>query len=312
MSYKYQKIYKDIIAGKPAFLELEAEGVTYVRRFAPAERLILLGGGNVSQALCPYAADLGFDVTVVDDRPDYANAGLFPSASHIICDDFARAADELSIGSTDYVAVLTRGHRYDAMCLRSILKGPFPGYLGMIGSKRRVAGLFQTLENEGFKRADLDRIHAPIGLPIAALTVREIAVSIAAELIFEKRKDTPRHSGTTVLTEDGINLLLLNKLAFDETPGVLMTVLETEGSTPVKSGAMMIADSEFRTIGTIGGGCSEHSVLVEARKLIGTCESKVMRINMGEDTAEEGMACGGQMKVLIQGLANESPESPEA
>lgn len=299
----YRKIYENVVAGKTAFLELNAEGVTYVRRFAPGERLILLGGGNVSQALCPYASDIGFNVTVVDDRPDFANKYLFPSASDIICDGFTDAVTGLSVSKDDYVAVLTRGHRYDAMCLRTLLKGTFPKYLGMIGSKRRVAALFASLEDEGFSRSDIDKIHAPIGVPIAALTVREIAISIAAELILEKRKNTPRHSGSTVLTEDGINLSLLNKLAFDETPGVLMTVIETEGSTPVKSGAMMIADSNFRTTGTIGGGCGEQAVLAEARKLIGTGNSRVLRIDMGGETSEDdGMVCGGQMKILAQGF----------
>ena len=302
----FDRVYKEVADHRTSSIEFMFCGETYIRRFAPAERLILLGGGNVSQALCPYAADLGFKVTVVDDRPSFANKTVFAQAAEIICDEFGNAIERLSVSEDDYVAVLTRGHRYDALCVKKLLCGKMPRYFGMIGSKRRVAGLFESLRGEGFRDDQIRQIHAPIGLPIKALTVKEIAISIVAELIEERRKDTPRHSGSTTLTEDGTDIGFIRNVATDRTPKALMMVLETEGSTPVKSGAMMIVDENLRTAGTIGGGCSEHQVMTEARKIIGTGEQKISEVNLCADFAEEdGMVCGGKMRVLIMDISYE-------
>lgn len=281
----------------------EIDGIAYTRNFRPKERLILLGGGHIAQPLCRYGADLGFAVTVVDDRPSFANHARFPEAAEVVCDAFPKALSDLRIHETDYVAVITRGHRYDADCLRNILRGTFPKYLGMIGSGRRVMGLFQLLKDEGIPDELLEKIHAPIGLDINALTTQEIAISIAAELIQCRRKDTPRRSGSTVLVEEDIDLPLIESLSRSDEPKALLAVLETSGSTPVKSGAVMVVDHNFQSIGTIGGGCSEHSVLMEAYRLIGTTQSRCVHVDMSSDVAEaEGMVCGGQMKVLIQGI----------
>lgn len=299
----FDELYQAVCAGQPAALTLAAEETAYVRNFRPKERLILLGGGHIAQPLCRYGADLGFAVTVVDDRPSLANRMRFPEAKEVICDAFPEALHSLRINAQDYVAVITRGHRYDAECLRTILSGTFPRYLGMIGSKRRVAGLFQLLQDEGIPGETLADIHAPIGLSLNALTTQEIAVSIAAELIQCRRRDTPRRSGSTTLVTEDIDLPVLEFLACDWEPKALLMVLETSGSTPVKSGDMMALDGSLKTVGTIGGGCSEHAVLMEAHRLIGTNQCRCIQVDMGNDVAEdEGMVCGGQMKVLIQGI----------
>lgn len=300
MREEWKKIWEAVQSGAPATLELEAEGTRYYRNFRPRERLILLGCGHVSQAVCGYAAGLGFSVTAVDDRPSFANRTLFPQAEAVLCDDFVKAIERLHINENDYVAVVTRGHRWDADCLRAILPGPFPRYLGMIGSKRRVAALFQMLEDEGFSGETLHRIHSPIGLSIGALTVPEIAVSIAAELIQTRRQDVDRRSKQSILTQEDMDIKLLEFLACDETPKTVMVVCETRGSTPVKSGAMMAVDRNYRAVGTIGGGCGESAVLLDAYKLIGTGQSRCVTVNMSNDVAEEeGMVCGGQMKVFL-------------
>ena len=301
MSKRFEAIYQAALVGTPVSLTFEAEGTAYVRRFCPEERLILLGGGHIAQPLCRYGADLGFGVTVADDRPSFANRTRFPEAREVLCDSFPRALEVLKVRKTDYVAVITRGHRYDADCLRILLSGTFPYYLGMIGSKRRVAGFFRLLEEEGFSRTLLDQVHAPIGVAIHALTVREIAVSIAAELIECRRKDTPRRSRETTLTTQDIDLPLLEFLARDRTPKALLTVYAASGSTPVKPGAMMAVGQNFRTVGTIGGGCSENAVLKDAYRLIGTGQRRCVTVDMSNDVAaDEGMVCGGKMKVLIE------------
>ena len=293
-------------AGANTQLSFTVDGTVYTRSFGPAERLILLGCGHIGQALCRYAADLGFSVTAVDERPGFANHTQMPEAETILCDSFPNAIRRLNITERDYVCVITRGHRFDVDCMREILPGEFPKYLGMIGSKRRVALLLRQLENEGFSRSDLERIHAPIGLAINALTVKEIAISIVAELILCRRADVVRRSKETRLSVETVDLPLLEFLADDPTPKALLIVYETSGSTPVKSGAMMTVDRLNRTVGTIGGGCSENAVLNDARKLIGTRAQRSVVVDMSNDiAAEEGMVCGGRMKVLITDVVPE-------
>ena len=306
MLEKLKEIYRAASEGKEAALTFTADGEEYLRSFHPPERLILLGCGNIGQELCRYAADLGFTVTAVDERPGFANRTLMPDAAEILCSDFPDAIRRLQITERDYVCVITRGHRFDADCLREILPGAYPRYLGMIGSKRRVALLMKQLESEGFGPDALKRIHAPIGISINALTVKEIAISIVAELIQCRRAGLDRRSKETRLTAEDIDLRLLEFLTCDETPKALLLVYETSGSTPVKSGAMMAVDKVGRTVGTIGGGCGEGAVLKDAYRIIGSGTQCTVTVDMSNDIAEEeGMVCGGEMKVLI---ADVSPE----
>ena len=300
-----QQQFADILAavrrGNPASYAFEADGGVCVRNFHAGERLILLGCGHVAQPVCRYATDLGFSVTAVDDRPSFANAVRFPEAEAVVCGAFSNVLRQLAVNERDYVCVITRGHRYDAECLRVLLAGTFPRYLGMIGSKRRVAGLFQVLAEEGFPREALEKIHAPIGLPINALTVKEIAISIVAELIACRRQDLDRRAHGALLTQEEQNLPLLAFLAEDTTPKVVLTVRGTSGSTPVKSGAMMAVDQNYRAVGTIGGGCGESAAMQAAYRLIGTGRREIVTVDMSNDAAEdEGMVCGGQMRVMIE------------
>ena len=148
---------------------------------------LVLGAGHISLPLVELLTMTGYSVTVVDDRPDFANKNRFPKAEKVICDDFSRALEKLD--STDYSAVIvvTRGHRSDMDCLRRILSWPAKRYVGMIGSQRRVYGVIEMLSSEGFDADRLQCLHAPIGIDIGAQTPEEIAISIVAEIIGEKR-----------------------------------------------------------------------------------------------------------------------------
>ena len=164
----------------------------------------------------------------------------------------------------------------------------------------------KQLESEGFGPDALKRIHAPIGISINALTVKEIAISIVAELIQCRRAGLDRRSKETRLTAEDIDLRLLEFLTCDETPKALLLVYETSGSTPVKSGAMMAVDKAGRTVGTIGGGCGEGAVLKDAYRIIGSGTQCTVTVDMSNDIAEaEGMVCGGEMKVLITDVSPE-------
>lgn len=304
-----REIFADILRqtqnNQIAEWQMEIDGETYTRLFRPKERLILLGAGHIAQPLCEIAAMLGFSVTVVDDRPSFANHPRFPQAEQIVCDAFPHAIEHLHIHAGDYVAVITRGHRYDADCLRTLLAGTMPRYLGMLGSKRRTIALLHMLAQEGFAQDKLDSIHTPIGLDIGALSVQEIAVSIAAQLVQIRRSGLNRRSKSHILTEEIFRADVVEDIVSNPLKKALLLVYETSGSTPVKSGAFMTVNEMFQAKGTIGGGCGESAVLRDAFHLIGTGESKCVTVDMSNDVAaEEGMVCGGQMKIFLMDLSD--------
>jgi xanthine dehydrogenase accessory factor len=273
---------------------------TYTRVFLPPQRLILLGGGHISQPLCRYAADLEFRVTIVDDRPSFANAERFPDAERVVCDAFAKAIRDLNITRYDFVCVITRGHRHDATCLRELLAGAMPRYLGLIGSRRRTIELFQMLEEEGLDRAKIGLVHTPIGLPIGAQTPKEIAVSILAELIQNRSsRSAEREAERLALTSHEPDLL--SYLRSNREPCALALVVEKSGSTPVPTGAVMAIDRLGGIVGTVGGGCGEHEILNHALETLRTGSARLVALDMSNDVAEEeGMVCGGRMKVWIE------------
>lgn len=296
----FLRVLNETLDGQTAQMAFETKDRRYIRRFVPKERLILLGGGHIAVPLCEIGSLLGFSVAVVDDRPSFANHERFPGAAQVICDGFAHAIESLSITSFDYVCVVTRGHRWDGECLRQILNGIYPAYLGMIGSRRRVKGLMELLRGEGYDEERLSAIHAPIGLDIKAQTPAEIAVAICAEIIQQRRSGVPEEE-RDILKRTDTDAELLSFLGNNEEPMAYMVVLSTEGSTPVQSGALMAVDQAGRTRGTIGGGCGEAQALSAARSLIGTGESRIVSVNMTNDVAmDEGMVCGGSMNVLIE------------
>jgi xanthine dehydrogenase accessory factor len=164
----------------------------YVEAHRAPERLIIVGAGHIAVPLARLGAELGFAVTVLDDREEFATVERFAPGVRVIRADFA--ADPFAgvpINPRSYVALVTRGHKWDFDCLRRMLDQPRrPRYLGMIGSRRRVRAAFGALLDAGVPREELARIHAPIGLEIGAETPEEIAVSIAAELVQVRRGAT--------------------------------------------------------------------------------------------------------------------------
>jgi xanthine dehydrogenase accessory factor len=159
----------------------------FVEPVLPIADLYLFGAGHVSQSVAKVAALAGFDVTVVDDREAYANRERFPEASATIAEDFEQALAKIEPGENSYLVIVTRGHRDDMRILRWAVDTT-ARYIGMIGSKRKVISIYKELEKDGVAAEKLERVNAPIGLEIGAVTPEEIAVAIVAELIACKRK----------------------------------------------------------------------------------------------------------------------------
>ena len=274
--------------------------ITVNEPLLPQERLIVLGGGHIALPVCEFAAKSGFSVYVADDRPDFANRRRFPLAAQVICDSFENSIRQLKITPYDYVVIITRGHVHDADCLREILPGVQPAYLGLIGSRRRVRGLMELLKEEGYSQENMERICTPIGLNIGAVTPGEIAISIMAEVVAYKR--LPEHGDPNRYCNDSdIEIDTVRYLVENHDPKAIVTVIETKGSTPRGTGAKMAVSPLGQVTGSIGGGCSEAAVIKDAVRIIGTGKYKLMDIDLTGEVAEsEGMVCGGTMKVLVE------------
>jgi len=159
--------------------------------------LALFGAGHVAQPTAHLASLVGFRVTVLDDRAEFANAERFPDADEIqVPKSFDNAFADLSIDADTSIVIVTRGHLYDRVVLGQALQTP-AAYIGMIGSRRKIEAVYRQLESEGFTAEDFARVHAPIGLKIDAETPEEIAVSIVAELIQERAQSIRSGSAAT-------------------------------------------------------------------------------------------------------------------
>ncbi|HEX3725081.1 MAG TPA: XdhC/CoxI family protein [Pirellulales bacterium] len=167
------------LAARPA--ASAQHGVGYLP-LLPRCRLVIVGGGHVGQAVANLAAQLDFDVWVVDDRTEFVTEARFPRAARCITGPIGDVLPKLEITPSTYCLIVTRGHNHDEEALYHLVdRGAH--YVGMIGSRRKIKLIFEDLLAEGVSAAALDRVHAPVGLEIGSQTVMEIAVSIAAELV---------------------------------------------------------------------------------------------------------------------------------
>lgn len=283
--------------GKPQFIESDKESIL-IEPFFPEPRLVILGGGHIAKPLAEFGRKVGFATAIVDDRPFFANANRFPDAE-VICDDFDKSFEKLNIKKSDFIVIVTRGHRHDGICLRNALKYETK-YTGMIGSKRRVDGMIKQLLDEGYSQEELDEIHTPIGLRIGAVTPEEIAISIIAEII-SIRRNGGDGSKINKAKWPEFDSEVVSEMVKQDDPKALITIMSSKGSVPRKAGAKMVAWYDGRTLGSIGGGCSEGEVIVRARDLILDKGYEMVHVDMtGQVAEDEGMVCGGTMEVLIE------------
>jgi xanthine dehydrogenase accessory factor len=158
----------------------------FVEPILPQPVVYLFGGGHVSTAVAKAAHAVGFGVAVIDDRAAFANLQRFPMAQEVFT-SYEDAFVKLQPGPSSYLVIVTRGHKEDMRVLAWAVRTQ-ARYVGMIGSKRKVLGVYKALEKEGYRPEEFERVFAPVGLDIGALSPEEIAVSIAAELVAVRRK----------------------------------------------------------------------------------------------------------------------------
>ena len=234
-------------------------------------KLIICGGGHVSQALVKMAGLLDFEITVLEDRPLFAETAKREGADQVFCGDYRELLQQIPDSSDNYFVCMTRGHRFDRDCLLEILKKPH-AYVGMMGSRKRSFLMKKYLVQEGFSEELAESLHA-----------KETALD---EQVLEILSRTPE-------------------------PGeqrMLCTIIEKHGSAPRSAGTQMVVTSMNQITGTIGGGCAEAEVITVCREHFYKLREKIphaacekRQIRMSTDNAEEeGMVCGGTIVVLLE------------
>lgn len=257
---------------------------------------MICGGGHVSQQVIKLAGKVGFHVTVLEDRPYFADRAREAGADLVLCDAFEKSLQGIAGTPDTYFLVVTRGHRFDRACLEQILKKPY-AYVGMMASRGRSALLKKQMAGDGFDRKALDEMHTPVGLSIHAETPEEIAVSIVAELI-QIKNQTKKTAGY-----DSLLMEYLTGVKEQGQPKVLATIIARRGSAPRSIGTKMLVLGDGRIIGTIGGGCVESEVQHQCLRLLReeNEKSRIVCADMTVSQAEdEGMVCGGTIDVFLE------------
>lgn len=277
----------------------EIEGQKFfIEHLKRQAHLVICGGGHVSQQVIELAGKVGFHVTVLEDRPYFADRAREAGADLVLCDAFEKSLQGIAGTPDTYFLVVTRGHRFDRACLEQILKKPY-AYVGMMASRGRSALLKKQMAGDGFDRKALDEMYTPVGLSIHAETPEEIAVSIVAELI-QIKNQTKKTAGY-----DSLLMEYLTGVKEPGQPKVLATIIARRGSAPRSIGTKMLVLGDGRIIGTIGGGCMESEVQHQCLRLIhdGDRKGRIFKVDMTVSEAEEeGLVCGGTMQVFLEVL----------
>ena len=161
----------------------------FIEGYTTPPTLIVMGGGHVGKAIYDSAIPLGMDVYIIDDRTEYANHNRFPLAKDIVVSDFSHGLSNVPINKNSHIVIATRGHRQDDSALEAAIQTP-ARYVGLMGSIRKTLLIFKNLVAKGYSKETLDKIHAPIGLSIGAVSPEEIAISIMSEIIMIRRGGT--------------------------------------------------------------------------------------------------------------------------
>ena len=263
-----------------AMLQQEAElSVIKPEWFCPQPRLIICGGGHVAKEVAAMAAHLDFHTRVIDDRKDLMTAERFPTAEEVICDTYDHIERYLEPGA--YYVIVTPDHKADYRCVSAILSTDY-AYLGMIGSKGKVAAAEEKLREDGFAEEKIRSIFAPIGLSIGAVTPAEIAISILAQIIQEKNKTHAASADRSLLEV--------------KESGVLCIITEKHGSSPRGVGSMMFVGKNT-VLGSVGGGEPEYLAIAHAREITEITTKEYHLNNKRADGLD--MVCGGTIRVLF-------------
>lgn len=263
---------------------------------ANEKTLVVCGAGHVSIPIIRIGLMIGCRVIVLEDRPLFADNARKAGASQVICQPFDQGLEQIPGDRDTFFIIVTRGHRYDQICLEAIARKQH-AYIGMIGSRRRTGKVKEAVIRQGGNPEVVNHIHTPIGLDIGAETPEEIAVAVMAEIIQVKNQDKRNGGYSREIMEAILNLFSA------QTCGILATIIRRKGSAPRAVSTKMLVLTDGSCIGTIGGGCVEAELVSRARFILreGRKDSCLCHVDMtGDDAEDQGMVCGGIIDVLME------------
>lgn len=289
---------QDLSLSERSGIQIWEDTKVYVELIGSEKKMVICGAGHVSMPIIQIAKMIGFDVTVIDDRPEFADHANEAGADHVICDEFMTALDGIASDQNTYFVIVTRGHQYDSDCLRVILKKPY-AYVGMMGSSRRVRIVKEECIRQGFEEEKVNAVHSPIGLSILAQTPEEIAVSVLGEILQIKNE----HPDISIPSNIMQGILGTHHTEPMDGKRILCTIVDKKGAAPREVGTRMLINHLDQCIGTIGGGCTEAKVKEKARELFAqdTIKPLTLRVDLSADEASmEGEVCGGIIDVYLE------------
>lgn len=253
--------------------------------------LVLCGGGHVAKELYTIATQMEMDISVLDEREEFCNPNLYPKAE-LHCSSFSETLSTPQPWVKPYFVIITRGHGFDQLCLEKILTLPH-SYIGMIGSKNKVATTMDNLRQKGYEASQLASVHSPIGLSIGAVTASEIAISIMAEIISVYRKEA-----NAVRLDPKLLATMAEREHY-----IVSRVVRKTGSAPCDVGFQIAVFDDGTTKGTVGGGLVEAKTIEHAQTMLQDATLDDHVVSYGLDSTKAGslgMICGGDVQILFQ------------
>ena len=267
----------------------ELDNPDLVESITAEPHLVLFGCGHVGKALYDLAVLQDMRVTAADPRKELLTKKRFPKAERIIGSYEKILSEEHPSFISPYYCIFTHGHTYDSDCLLYALRHPHT-YIGMIGSKAKIAHCFDNMRSQGITDSQLSEVHTPIGLPINAVTPQEIAVSIMAQIISVLRKDKK-----AVLVDSSIIGMAAKQ------NGVMVRIVEKSGSAPRSTGSMMFVTHQG-VFGTVGGGSVENHAIETAKKMLKQENTFLLEHHELQGNQPLGMTCGGNVTLLYKSV----------
>jgi len=298
-----QELIEGFIASKDGWQQLDdwnyqmGEHRCFVENIQTKPRLFLLGAGHVGTALSKVISELDFNLIVCDQRPEFANEERFPNAAAVHAWDYEKLLATYPERISDWFVVMTPGHAYDRECTDAALRRKNT-YVGMIGSRAKVAKIRQEFVKSGIPQERVDELYSPIGIKISAQTPAEIAISIAAELVQVRRSAKVGRMEPEIFEK-------LKELETQETEAMIVTIIEKHGSGPREPGTRMIVDQNGTLLaGTIGGGALEMAAMKNVADLLEKGENFDLQSYdlTDSEAATLGMICGGNCRVMFEKL----------
>ena len=283
--------------GTKAYMLVQTDiGHVFIERISGRKQLVICGAGHVSMPIIRIGLILNYEITVIEDREEFALRAKEAGAHHVFAEPFEKALDALpDLPGTAYI-VVTRGHTHDVDCLRRILKKDFT-YCGLMGSRSRTGMIREQLIEEGFPAERVEQIHMPIGLSINSRTPEEIAVSIIAQVISTFNRKAPDEGFPAEMVEEICRILKADHDVSDDIAGVLTLIIDKRQEAPRQPGTKMLVRKDGSFLGSVGGGSAEAAILEEARGMLsqGCRDCRVRTVSMKKGT----MQCGGEVDVFL-------------